>query len=165
MMKQVDPVRLSQMMCISETPDMLIWPERDRAAMFQHQLRMPLLLAAAPEHPGTREGEDADDPHHDQRASTWRALLTEPVPSLKMLRAAKRFAKNSTRSDEPPIPPELATVLYYATIAAALVRLGERLSSLDDAALRAGFQWGLEQSWVDPGVAELFQNGVALLET
>ena len=44
-----------------------------------------------------------------------------------------------------PLPGEVASVLYYASIASALARLGRRITRLPDADLRRGLLWAREQ--------------------
>jgi len=59
------------------------------------------------------------------------------------------------------LPDEVATALYYAAIAAALIRCEERITDLDDASLRHGFQWGVEQPWGDEAVKSVLREALA----
>jgi RNA polymerase sigma-70 factor (ECF subfamily) len=90
-------------------------------------------------------------------------VLQHPNPSLELLRIVKQFAKDNRSNPDSPLPREVATVLYYASLAAALVRYGERITRHQDAALQKGFQWALEQSWVDDATKGLFQEGMKRL--
>src|SRR5262249_18508201 len=51
-------------------------------------------------------------------------LLAHPHPLLELLEFVKDFAKENRTDAESPLPREVATVLYYACIAAALARCG-----------------------------------------
>jgi hypothetical protein len=87
-------------------------------------------------------------------------LLYHPNPLPELLELAKEFAKEHRADAESPLPREVATVLYYASIAAALARCGRRITRHDDATLRKGFQWGCEQPWVDEATRGLLREGL-----
>jgi hypothetical protein len=91
------------------------------------------------------------------------ALLHHPNPLPELLELVKEFAKDHRADAESPLPPEVATVLYYASIAVALSRCGRRISRYDDASLRQGFQWGCAQPWVDEATRGLLQEGLRVL--
>jgi hypothetical protein len=57
----------------------------------------------------------------------------------------------------------VAVVVYYACIAAALARCGRRISRAADDALRQGFRWGCERSWVDERTRELLRAALRAL--
>jgi hypothetical protein len=58
------------------------------------------------------------------------------------------------------LPPEVATLLYYAAILVARRRHGQRITQLDDNSLRSGVEWSLQQPWVDQRTKSLFQEGI-----
>src|SRR3954465_4769755 len=100
--------------------------------MFQHQLRAPRRsdlpkmtdqLASASEPP----------------IETFGDLLSHPRPPIALLERVKDFAKSSRFAQDGPLHPEVATLLYFAAIAVALVRCGARISELDSRALGQGF--------------------------
>ena len=90
-------------------------------------------------------------------------LLQHPHPPLELLRFAKDFAKAHEQSPDDLLPPEMARMLYYAAIAAALARCERRITTLDDVQLRRAFDWALAQPWVDESTKELFVTGRRLL--
>jgi len=93
---------------------------------------------------------------------TFADLLSHPRPPLDGLEMAKRFAK-AGRRHESSMPAETATFLYYAAIAAALVRLGRRITNLTDEALQNGFAWVLRQPWAAEPWRPLFEDAQRLL--
>ena len=59
------------------------------------------------------------------------------------------FPSFKVRNPASPLPRDIATVLYFAGIVVALTRCGERISQLDDAALRAGIEWAMSLPRLD----------------
>src|SRR5256885_899385 len=104
-----------------------LWDTKDLAEMLSHQLTVPLPFLFAP-----RPGEGSLP-----NATLGDALFGDH-PSPRVLERLKEFAKASRWDPDAPLPPEIATVLYLACIAAAKVRCGTRISSIDDAGLAAG---------------------------
>jgi RNA polymerase sigma-70 factor (ECF subfamily) len=96
--------------------------------------------------------------------SSFAQLLHHPSPRPELLELVKDFAKEHRSDPESPLGREVATVLYYATLAAALTRCGARITRHDDDTLRQGFRWGHEQPWVDEATRGLFREGLQRLE-
>ena len=61
------------------------------------------------------------------------------------------------------LPEEVATVLYYAAIFVALLRCGQRITSLDDASLARGGRWVVDQPWVAQPVRQIVVEAMARL--
>lgn len=99
---------------------------------------------------------------HDGIA-TFADLLHHPKPPLELLLAAKEYAKLSFRERGSPLLPEVAVLVYYGTISAALVKLATRISSLSDDELRGGLNEGIRQPWVDARTRALFFEALAVL--
>lgn len=96
----------------------------------------------------------------DNRSCTFGQMLTSGEPPLEVLDMIRRFAKRARTQESAGIPKEIATVLYYAAIAAARLRHGASLSKLDDEALRGGLTWGLEQAWLTEPLRDLFTEAL-----
>lgn len=73
----------------------------------------------------------------------------------------KRFAKAMRNHPEAPIPAAVANICYYAAIAAAMVRGGQRISRLDNDTLRQGLNWSASQSWIDEPTRSLLREACA----
>lgn len=95
---------------------------------------------------------------------TFGELFQHPCPPVALLEQVKEFAKVNREHPDSALPQDISLVLYYASIVAALVRLGKRITSLDDAALRQGIEWILELPWLDASLRVLFGTGLAALE-
>jgi hypothetical protein len=98
----------------------------------------------------------------DQPAS-FEELFRHPHPPRELLLLVKEFAKTSDQCENSPLPPEIATVLYYAAILSARLRLGERISTLSDESLANGLRWALAQDWLGP-IRDLFAEGLLHIE-
>jgi hypothetical protein len=81
--------------------------------------------------------------------SSFSDLFNHATPPLQLLQLVKDFAKANMDHPESGLPREIATALYYTSIAAALLRLDKRISQLPDADLQRGLRWAQEQRWLD----------------
>ena len=81
-------------------------------------------------------------------AATVGDLLAHLDPPLELLRRLKDFAKVSDKGSDEWLPPEVATALYYAAIAAALLRHRVLITDLPAAELRRGMEWAAAREWV-----------------
>jgi hypothetical protein len=139
-----DPPRLARILGVSEvTPDIL--SDQELATILEHQLRTPLMVDVT----------DTD------AQITFGELLTAQNPRLDLLDRVRRFAKACKIHPDGPLPAEVGTVLYLASILKALVACGERISALGDAELSGGVHWALQQAWVSGPVRQLLEAGVA----
>jgi hypothetical protein len=145
-----------------ENTDRLFWTDAELADVFRHQMTAPLkfdlkFLAGVDEQNVAAMAEQAIPP-----AVTFADLLGHAAPPLELLRLVKEFAKVAALNPSHAIPKPVATMLYYAAIAAALVRLGQRLTDLKDDDLRAGLQWGAQQRWADDATRQLVADALLL---
>jgi hypothetical protein len=95
--------------------------------------------------------------------SSFADLFNHPAPSLALLQLVKDFAKANRNHPESGLPREIATALYFASIAAALVRLDERISQLPDTELQRGLRWTQEQKWLDEKTRTLLDGALKKL--
>lgn len=114
-----------------------------RFRSFEERRAVERLLASA--HPAIR---------------TFGDLLHHSEPPVELLLAAKEFAKASFRAPGSPIPPDIASLLYYGTIVQALVRRGRWITSLRPDELREALTVVLRQPWVDVRTRELIALGL-----
>ena len=95
---------------------------------------------------------------------TFGDLFFHEHPPIQLLQLTKDFAKNHLNHPDSPLPPEIAVVLYYGSIIAALVRLNRSLSWLTPADLARGLVQMLSLPWLDDDLRRLFQQGLARLQ-
>jgi hypothetical protein len=128
---QSDPHLLSKLMNLDEEA----WPPDELAAMLRHQLRSKL------------------------ESETFGDVLHAASPAIESLKRIKDFGKQHRNDPASPLPRDIATVLYFAAIAAALAKCGQRISQLDDASIRAGVEWAVALPWLDESTRALFVEG------
>jgi len=126
-----------------------LWRPEELAAIFRHQLSAPVIVDLGGFDPGTAVKLKVVSEAQGLLLKSFSELFHHPAPPVELLEATKEFAKLNLDHPESCLPGEIATALYYASIAAALVRLNARISQLPDADLRRGLLWATEQDWID----------------
>jgi len=160
---KLDPRAMSTMLELRD-PDQHAWRPHELRDMLAHQLSAPLQLSL-----GALSAEVA----HQVRLAhppvdpllTLAELLRHPQPPVELLKLVKRFAKMCRRDPQNPLPPDLVMLLYYASIAASLVRLQKAISDLPPASLMHGLTWLAAQDWVDDEVKSLLTAAAARLNS
>lgn len=156
--EKTDPRLLASVLDLeSEGP--LRWHASELAAVLRHQLGAPIrpdLEKASPDLARRFDAATAGSP--GAAALTFGSLLTDPAPPLELLQLAKDFAKKVMGAPDVPLPDEVATVLYYAAIAPALLRHNQRITGLTDDALRQGVTWAVSLDWVGDPIRPLFEQ-------
>lgn len=149
---------LARMLDIEET-EKSDWMPNDFGAMLRHQLAMPVCfdldLMRREANKRTRWEEGANPPH------TFGDLFRSAGGSVDLLVLSKDFAKASLAHPDSSIPQAIAEVIYYCSIAAALVHYGKSISQLDCNALTLCFQRALNQPWLDESLKPLFQGAIS----
>jgi len=150
------------------TPDpegSALWAVGELRDLFRHQLDAPLafdfaqLDAARGQLLRELTRGAVPPPLH-----SFRDLLHHPRPPVELLYFLKEFSKAARTNPDAPLPAEIATALYYAGIAAALLRAGGvRITTMDDPDLATGFRWALEQPWADEQTRALFRDALGVV--
>ena len=136
------------------------WTSAERGGLLRHQLDLPLGPPPAPG--GDAAGKEVAAPD-GWESRTHGDLFASADPPLERLRFVKNRAKrgiNAAGADDADglLPREVATVVYYAALAAARVNggaAGHSITRLDAAAFRTGLHWALNLTWVDEPVRGL----------
>ena len=153
-MEQLSTERLAKLLTLPAAG----WNAGDQAAALKHQLAASLLpdLAAAP---GARVESMSQILGRPGSPQSFGELFTTHAPPLELLELAKQWARQLRKDTTSPLFEGPATVLYYAAIAAALVRHGKRITSLSDQELREGFAWSAAQPGAE-GLRTLFTEAM-----
>lgn len=122
-----------------------VWPTEQLRVLLAQHLHAPLAAS------GSGDG------------LTFAQLLQHPHPPMNLLWELKEFAKRSAHSRRSMMPPELCFVLYYGSIALALVRWDHSITKLTDEELFDGVSWAARQPWVDEQTRGVFQEAMRRL--
>ncbi|MFA9479850.1 hypothetical protein ACERK3_16325 [Phycisphaerales bacterium AB-hyl4] len=136
------------------------WLEADLAGILQHQLHAKLVVDDLK---NTGHVEQSMATMEQNAPQSFAALLDHPTPPVAMLQLFKRFAKTSLNGNAGPLPAKVAAVLYYLSIALALLRHNQRISDLADAQLDEGLKWVIAQPWVTKEIKSVAMKGSDLV--
>ncbi len=157
------PQSLAGMMDLGE-PSHEPWGPEELAAILSHQLSAPV------EFDFTYLGAEASQcartlsPAKGPPVRSFNDLLHHTDPPVELLEWTKQFAKDCRKRPDGPLPDEIATVLYYLSIVAAMTKCRRRISRLDDSSLRYALEWALDQPWLDEPSRELFGEGCLFID-
>jgi hypothetical protein len=140
-----------------------LWGADELAALFRHQMSAPMLMDLGSFDPRTAEQLKTMAAAQGLLLSSFSDLFNHPAPPLPLLQMVKDFAKANMDHPGSGLPREIATVLYYTSIAAALLRLDARISQLPDADLLRGLRKVQEQKWLDAPTKTLLDGALKKL--
>jgi hypothetical protein len=157
-----DPRELAQLLDLQPDPER-IWRADELGAILKHQLSAPLhvdLIALAQ---GLAVKLRTLAESEGLLLKSFRDLLHHPNPPVELLQITKQFAKSCRLSPGSPIPRDIASVLYFASIGVALLRCRRRITGLSDDEVRQGLDWVLSLPWVDEPTRLLLREARACL--
>jgi hypothetical protein len=142
-----------------------LWRADELAAIFRHQLSAPVVVDLGSFDARTATRLRTLSEAQGLLLKSFSDLFHHPSPAKELLELVKDFAKTNLDHPESGLPTEIASVLYYTTIAAALVHLNERISKLSGADLQNGLRWAQEQTWLDEKTRGLLAEASNKLST
>jgi len=137
-----------------------LWRPDELAAIFKHQVSAPMLVDLGGFDPRTAEQLKLVSEAQGLLLKSFSDLFQHPAPPVELLELVKDYAKANLDHPESGLPAEIASALYYMSIAAALARRDARISKLPDADLRRGLAWTREQAWLDEATKELLDRAL-----
>jgi hypothetical protein len=145
---KASPGKIAGLMDLGSHPAR-VWHPEELGAVYRHQMAAPISVdlegLPRPISGQLRNLTDANG----LLLKSFQELFDHARPPLELLSIVKEFAKRNRGRPESLLPDEVATVLYFLSIATALLRWQERISRLSDDELQAGFKWSLAQPWID----------------
>jgi hypothetical protein len=135
-----------------------LWNRDELKELLEHQLAAPLEFDLIGVDRAELDGLLAKR-EAGPKIETFGDLMRHPRPPVGLLNWTKEFAKAARDHPDSPLPDEVASVLYLASIVAAMTRCGERLTRLGDDGLLHGLAWALKQTWLDESVRKLLKEG------
>jgi hypothetical protein len=158
------PEGLARILALDETGKQL-WSAGEMQAMWCHQLSAPVDLDLDTV-VSVKATELRKSPALAAFAGkTFGQVLSHPAPAFELLQLIKEFAKQTLKDSEERQLREVARALYYAAYAAALIRCGKGLGSMSGEELLPGFDWALNQPWIDTTTRLLFEQAKPLVAT
>jgi hypothetical protein len=134
------------------------WSAEELGAVLEYEMASPLSFDLRGLPPGQAEQLRSLCAAQGMLLNNLTSLVQHPHPPLEALKLLKDFAKTCARRPNGPLPPPVAQVIYYATIASALCRRGQRISALTKAELDRGLQWVLSLPWVKGETRALIES-------
>ena len=153
-----DPQSLTHMMSLDA--DEKLWAPEELGAILEHQLSAPLQCDLGRLDDRLPERLKELNSAGDEPVKTFGDLLHHGRPPLELLKLTKRFAKACRNHPDGPLPGEVATVLYFSSIVAAMIKCGRRITRMDDRSLQYSLQWALRQPWLDDATRRMLQEGL-----
>jgi hypothetical protein len=138
-----------------------LWRPDELAAIFKHQLSAPVFVDLGQLSKGAATKLKQISDAHGLLLKSFSELFHHPAPPIELLELTKDFAKANMDHPESALPSEIATALYFTSIAAAYVRLGTRISRLGDDDLRRGWLWTRDQGWIDEKTKTLLIEAIS----
>ena len=138
-----------------------LWRPDELAAIFRHQISAPMLVDLGGFDPRNAARLKLVSEAQGLLLKSFADLFQHPAPPVELLELVKDFAKANLDQPESGLPAEIASALYYTSIAAAFVRRDTRISKLPDADLRRGLSWTQGQAWLDDPTRELLARALA----
>jgi hypothetical protein len=142
-----------------------IWRDEELGAILRHQLTAPLQVDLINLERGLALKVRTLAESQGLTLKSFGDLLAHPNPPVELLKITKDFAKACRLSPNSPLPHDIATVLYFASIAAAMVRCRRRITGLTNDALADGLQWVLTRIWLDAPTRALIEESLQLVKS
>ena len=146
------------------SPQQRLWRAEELDAILRHQLSAPVYFDMKNLDQGLARRVEALCKGQGLLLRSFRDLLQHPNPPIELLEITKDFAKALAIQPHSPVPHEIAMMLYFAAITAAMVRCQRRITALGNQELRDNLEWLDGQPWVDAETRHLLQEGRALLD-
>jgi hypothetical protein len=142
-----------------------LWGPDELAAIFRHQMSAPVLVDLGGFDPGTALRLKTLSDAQGLLLKSFSDLFHHASPPIELLRLTKEFAKANMDHPDSGMPTEVVSLLYYMSIATALVRLGVRITQLPDPDLRRGLLWANEQPWLDADSKTLLVKALDMIQS
>ena len=142
-----------------------LWRDEELGSLLRHQMTAPMQVDLINLERGLALKVRTLAEAQGLTLKSFGDLLAHPNPPVELLKITKDFAKACRLSPRSPVPHEIASVLYFASIAAAMVRCRRRITGLTNDALAEGFRWVLSQPWLDAPTRALTEESLQFLNT
>jgi hypothetical protein len=142
-----------------------LWGDDELGALLRHQMTAPMQVDLINLERGLALKVRNLAESQGLTLKSFGDLLAHPNPPVELLKITKDFAKACRLSPHSPVPHEIASVLYFASIAAAMVRCRRRITGLTNDALAEGLRWVLSRPWLDAPTRSLVGESLLFINT
>ncbi len=139
------------------------WGTDEVEQILEHQLQAPLADEIGRIYPEKQDQVRDQGRAQEPPIETVGDLLRHDAPPEDLLDMLKDGAKAARRDTTESLPVEVPTAIYFASIAAALVKNDERISSLSSEEMKKGFDWASGQDWFGKQLKDLLQEATRKL--
>lgn len=160
----VAPGKLASFLDDDDDIGQRIWSEDELGAILKHQMSIPIAVDLSAQKKAVAQQLMALCSGNGMLLKSYEDLFDHENPPIELLQIIKDYAKTCLSAKNSPFPSEVASVLYYTTIAAAMARCRRRISSLTDEKLREGFEWVLARPWKNKSISRLMKQAIDSLE-
>ena len=141
-----------------------LWSTDDLQDILSHQWAAPLALDLGGLQETFAERVETLAASKGLLLRSFGDLLEHKRPPLELLELTKEFAKRSIAAPCSSIPHDVARVIYFSSIAAALCHCGRRITTLSDQRITDGISWALSLNWLEDNAREVLSSGLQALE-
>lgn len=156
----MSPEKVSQALAVGSGVS-TSWRRTEFGSVLQFQMDAPLVLDLATSDDALRGELEQLVDESDPSAFSLKDLFFHARPSVSLLIRVKNFAKAMRFDDRHRLPPEVATVIYFAAIAVAKAKCSSMITELADADLRSAKEWIETQEWIDEPLKRLILTGLS----
>ena len=159
---ETDKRQLATLIDLSPASERL-WADDELGAILKHQMTTPLQVDLINLERGLAIKVRNLAESEGLVLKSFGDLLAHPNPPVELLKITKDFAKACRLSPHSPMPHEIASVLYFGSIAAAMIRCHRRITGLSNETLAEGFRWVSARPWIDAPTRSLVEEGLKFL--
>jgi hypothetical protein len=141
-----------------------LWQAEELTVIWQHQLSASIEFDLGGLEEPLRAKLNSLTTPEGSPVRTFADLLQHSHPPPELLEGVKQFAKAHSSHPGSLLPREISMALYYVAIAAALLRHGQRISSLDNTTLKEGLQRVAAFPWLDENCRKLLDAALAVAQ-
>jgi hypothetical protein len=157
----LDESRAGELACLLSVRGTQVgnWHPQELHDLLRHSLALLVSEYLSSGGRADQPGKSSRDlPEKAAESITLAALLQTATPALGLLTAVKRHARRLVRPGASDLPAEVHRFVYFASIAAALVRHGRLITKSGPEVLRTAFQGIAAESSAEDWLRELFET-------
>lgn len=142
----------------SVSTDPWTWSTEDLGTILKHLLQRPVLSLVGIHPSEAGFGNEASE-------LLLKEAILSPTTDIDVLRAIKRFARRNANQKSGSFPSEIASVIYFASLASAQVNRRSQITKSNKDVLVHGFAVMNDLEWVPDEVQTLYRSALSVLQS